>query len=114
MVLPHVPESMVREKSRHARDLAPDSSVMQAVSVLGNGSTVTAQDTVAFTLWCAGEQLGNYEEAMWLTASGMGDVDTTCAIVGGIVAGYVGMEGIPQAWIEAREPLPEWAFEGVP
>ena len=113
MVLPHVPESEVREKIRHARDLATESSVMLAVSALGNGSQVTAQDTVAFTLWCAGEQLGNYEEALWLTASGMGDVDTTCAIVGGIVASHVGLEGIPQAWIEAREPLPEWAFEEV-
>ena len=47
-------------------------------------------------------------DAPWLTVSGLGDRDTTCAIVGGIVACYVGEEGIPAAWLQAREPLPDW------
>jgi ADP-ribosylglycohydrolase len=37
-----------------------------------------------------------------------GDRDTTCAIVGGIVALKVGFEGIPQSWIENRESLTNW------
>jgi len=82
-----------------------------AVSALGNGSAISAQDTVPFVLWCAGECLDNYEEAIWLTASGGGDVDTTCAMVGGIVTTYTGIEGIPAEWIQAREPLPAWAIE---
>lgn len=41
--------------------------------------------TLGFCLWCAGEKLGNYEDALWLTVSGGGDTDTNCAIVGGIV-----------------------------
>jgi ADP-ribosylglycohydrolase len=113
LILPHVPDSVVREKVRHARELAPGSSLQLAVSALGNGSQISAQDTVAFCLWCAGEQLANYQEALWLTASGMGDVDTTCAIVGGIVAAYTGIEGIPAEWVQAREPLPEWAFNEI-
>ena len=40
-----------------------------------------------------------------------GDVDTTCAMVGGIVVLYTGVEGIPAEWIQAREPLPDWAFK---
>lgn len=52
----------------------------------------------------------NYEQAHWLTTSGLGDVDTTCAMVGGIVALARGVERIPQAWREAREPLPNWPF----
>ena len=110
-VLPHVPESEVRSKIRQARDMAANASVQFAVSVLGNGVGVSAQDTVPFSLWCAAGHLTNYEEALWLTVSGLGDRDTTCAIVGGIVASYTGIEGIPQQWLNEREPLPAWPFE---
>ena len=51
----------------------------------------------------------NTPEALWTTLSGLGDRDTTCAIVGGIVACRTGVEGIPAEWLAAREPLPEWA-----
>jgi ADP-ribosylglycohydrolase len=111
LVFPHVPDSEVREKIRHARELAPGSTLRLAVSALGNGSRISAQDTVPFVLWCAGEQLGDYQEAIWLTSAGGGDVDTTCAMVGGIVASYTGVEGIPAEWIKRREPLPDWTFE---
>jgi hypothetical protein len=37
-----------------------------------------------------------------------GDRDTICAIVGGVVASYVGLHGIPEAWLSRREPLPNW------
>jgi ADP-ribosylglycohydrolase len=110
LIMPHVPDSLVREKLRHARNLAPNSSIMLAISALGNGSQISAQDTVPFVLWLVGEYLDNYEEALWQTASALGDVDTTCAMVGGIVAMYTGLESIPAEWIEAREPLPEWAI----
>lgn len=111
LILPHVPESEVRSRIRQARDMAADASVEFAVSVLGNGTQVSAQDTVPFALWCAGKHLTNYEEALWLTVSGLGDRDTNCAIVGGIVASYTGVEGIPQLWINMREPLPDWPFK---
>lgn len=109
-VLPYVPESEVRSKIRQARDMADNASVQFAVSVLGNGVRVSAQDTVPFALWCAATHLSNYEEALWLTVSGLGDRDTTCAIVGGIVASYTGVEGIPLEWQYSREPLPDWPF----
>lgn len=110
-VLSLIPESEVGSGIRRARDLPPTTSLPTAVYRLGNGSRITCQDTVPFALWCAGEQLDNYQEALWLTVSGGGDVDTTCAMVGGIVAAYTGMDGIPAAWIEARELLPAWPFE---
>lgn len=110
-VLPHVPDSDVRAGLRRARDLTPGSSVRLAVAALGNGSQITCQDTVPFVLWCAGEQLDNFEEALWLTARGLGDVDTTCAMVGGIVATYTGAEAIPEEWAQKRETLPEWPFD---
>lgn len=60
LVLPHVPESEVRSKIRQARDMSDNASVQFAVSVLGNGVRVSAQDTVPFALWCAAKHLSNY------------------------------------------------------
>jgi ADP-ribosylglycohydrolase len=110
LILPLVPKSEVRARLRWARDTAATTPVETAVAMLGNGTGLSAQDTVPFALWCAGSHLGNYEQALWLTARGFGDVDTTCAMVGGIVALYVGIEQIPPAWRAAREPLPNWPF----
>lgn len=110
LILPYVPTSEVRRKLRWARDMTATTPVESAAVVLGNGTGLSAQDTVPFVLWCAGEQLTSYEEALWLTVRGEGDRDTTCAMVGGIVALYTGVEGIPSAWIQAREPLPVWPF----
>ncbi len=110
LVLPFVPASEVASKLRRARDLAEDISVYHAAAILGNGSAISAQDTVPFTIWCAGRSLGDYAAALWLTASGLGDIDTNCAIVGGIVAAYAGRSAIPTEWQAAREALPDWPF----
>jgi ADP-ribosylglycohydrolase len=106
LVLPHVPPGEVQSRLRRGRDLSENAPVQTAVGVLGNGIGVSAQDTVPFALWCAARHLDNYEEALWLTVSGLGDRDTTCAIVGGIVAVYTGVDGIPAAWQHDCEPLP--------
>ncbi|WP_042403141.1 ADP-ribosylglycohydrolase family protein [Streptacidiphilus carbonis] len=42
------------------------------------------------------------------TAEGLGDVDTTCAITGGVVAARTGLDGVPEAWRMRREALPVW------
>lgn len=84
-LLPFVPESEVRRKLRSARDLSPNTSTEAAASMLGSGYQISAQDTVPYVIWCASQFLDHYEEALWQTASGLGDVDTTCAMVGGIV-----------------------------
>ncbi|MFW5708737.1 MAG: ADP-ribosylglycohydrolase family protein [Chloroflexota bacterium] len=110
MILPYVPDSEVKSGIRRARDINPETDVSAAAGMLGNGSQISAMDTVPFTLWCAGEQLDDYAAAFHLTASVGGDVDTNCAIVGGIVASFVGQAGIPAEWINHREPLPDWPF----
>ena len=109
-ILTCVPDSLVREKIRHARNLQEGASVRLAVAALGNGIGLSAPDTVPFALWCAAQHLNDYAQALWLTVSGLGDRDTTCAIVGGIVALHVGADGIPADWLQAREPLPTWAM----
>jgi ADP-ribosylglycohydrolase len=79
--------------------------VGKAVAALGNGSRVISSDTVPFALWCAAHHLDDFQEALWTTVSGLGDRDTTCAIVGGIVAARTGYDGIPASFVSAREPL---------
>jgi len=110
LILPHVPDSIVRERIYHARALNPDASIRLGVAALGNGTELSAQDTVPFALWCAGRHLSDFEAALWWTVGGLGDRDTTCAIVGGIVALFVGEAGLSRYWRGYREPLPTWAF----
>ena len=72
---------------------------------LGNGSHVLASDTVPFAAWCAAAHLTDYAGALWACAGVGGDIDTTCAMAGGIVVGAVGADGIPAEWRASREPL---------
>ena len=74
-----------------------------AARVLGNGSAVTAPDTVPFVIWSAAKHLDDYREALISTVIADGDCDTNCAMVGGIVALYAGRESIPIDWQDARE-----------
>jgi len=101
-ILDFVPDSEVREGIERALEIPPDQMDI-AIQELGTGFRVSAQDTVPFCLWIAAYNLNNYEEALWRTVEGMGDTDTTCAIVGGIVA--LSAEEIPTDWLERREPL---------
>lgn len=111
LILPHVPLSQVNRKMSEACDLDHHTSLESAIQTLGNGSKISAQDTVPFALWCAAQHLDHYEEALWFTASALGDCDTNCAIVGGICVLCSGQDSIPASWLAAREPLPAWPFE---
>lgn len=99
----HQTETYYRLKK--ALEIPLELSPQTAASVLGNGSQVIASDTVPFCLWCAARHVGDYLGALWTTVSGLGDRDTTCAIVGAIVALSAGSEGIPKAWLQMREPI---------
>lgn len=105
-VLIHTPPSEVASGIRRARDLSPQTTIQTAAQILGNGHDVTAQDTVPFVLWSAANQLDNYESALWSTVAGLGDMDTTCAMVGGIVVMRTGFDSIPTVWRQNREVLP--------
>ncbi len=102
-VLPFVPDGITRRRIESALDI-PGDAHREAVRRLGTGANVSAQDTVPFCLWCAAYHLDDFAEALWWTAGGLGDCDTTCAIVGGIVA--LSAPQVPPAWVERREPLP--------
>ena len=106
-IVEHVPESQVKSRLIRARGML-DASPRFAASVLGNGLQLSAQDTVPFALWRASKHLFNYEAALWLAVSGLGDRDTICAITGGIVVLSAGIESIPALWQASRELLPNW------
>jgi ADP-ribosylglycohydrolase len=104
-VLAHIPRTETYHALQEALHVPFDSEPRMAARVLGNGSRVISSDTVPFCLWCAARHPTSYTDALWATVSGLGDRDTTCAIVGGIVALSAGRESIPAEWLQAREPI---------
>ncbi|MFK0025823.1 ADP-ribosylglycohydrolase family protein [Streptomyces sp. NPDC090798] len=107
-----VPRSAVGAGLRRARDMLDYGDTATVAAVLGCGRRTTAHDTVPFALWSAARALGDYEEGFWSTVQVGGDMDTTCAIVGGVIA--AGKAGAPPAeWAERTESLPGWVRAGA-
>lgn len=104
-VIARTPAGATRDGLERAASLPFGCAPTQAAAVLGSGGRVISSDTVPFALWCAARHLDDFEEALWATVSGLGDRDTTCAIVGGTVALAVGRDRLPRSFVEAREPL---------
>ncbi|SFJ91730.1 ADP-ribosylglycohydrolase [Streptomyces pini] len=102
------PGGPVRDGLLAAAALPAGTPAHRASDILGNGARVRAADTVPFALWSAAHHLDDLVSALWSTAEGLGDVDTTCAITGGVVAARTGLEAVPAAWRELCEPLPDW------
>jgi ADP-ribosylglycohydrolase len=96
---------------RWARDLGMVHPTV-AADILGSGHRITCQDTVPFCLWVAAWHLADYPAAIAACVDARGDVDTTCAITGGVVAAFTGLGtrdgaiGVPEEWLQQREPLP--------
>jgi ADP-ribosylglycohydrolase len=99
------PAGYTRDAIAEALTLPSDASPVDAARALGNGAGVTAPDTVPFCLWVCSRFSHDFVESMWNTVTALGDRDTTCAIVGGIVACQTGRAGIPEDWFDYREPI---------
>ncbi|MFF2951711.1 ADP-ribosylglycohydrolase family protein [Kitasatospora sp. NPDC057965] len=110
-VADRTPPGAVREGLRRAADLDAGTEPWQAADVLGSGQRVQAGDTVPFALWSAAHHLDSLTDALWTTAEGLGDVDTTCAITAGVVAARTGLGRVPREWLTRREPLPAWVAD---
>ena len=106
----HTPDGWIRDGLRRATRVR---EVSEAAYELGTGARAMARDTVPFAVWVADRFLDDYPAAIAACVAGGGDVDTTCAIAGGIVAAYTGLDGIPPEWLSAREPLPPWLPAGL-
>jgi ADP-ribosylglycohydrolase len=120
-VAEHTPSGPTRDGVLRAADLPSDTSAWKAADVLGNGQRIRADDTVPFALWCAAHHLDSLTEALWTAAEGLGDVDTICAITGGVVAarngrGDMGRAGpaiAPGPWLYWTEDLPGWVYTAL-
>jgi ADP-ribosylglycohydrolase len=98
------PPSQTLDAINRAMELPRSSEIEEAIALLGNGSNITCPDTVPLCLWLSARHWGDYRQAIWTTATAAGDIDTNCAIVGGIVAMSCADE-IPRAWLAARGAL---------
>ncbi|MFE5835201.1 ADP-ribosylglycohydrolase family protein [Streptomyces sp. NPDC056508] len=105
-VAERLPDSDVRSGVRIAARMPERTSVRHAAEVLGSGYRMSGPDTVPYALWCAAGHLDDPHEGLWVTVAGRGDIDTTCAIAGGVIAARTGVAGLPPSWHAALEPLP--------
>ncbi|HEY9789831.1 MAG TPA: ADP-ribosylglycohydrolase family protein [Candidatus Obscuribacterales bacterium] len=105
-----LPESRVRQQVLMICNVPDNASATLAASILGRGERSLASDTVPFCVWAAFTFIDDYEEALWSTVSVGGDVDTNCAIVGGILGAKCERTHIPSLWKNRREPLPNWIW----
>jgi len=104
-VLARTPAGATHEGIRRSLAML-DAEHITVAAELGNGSRVIASDTVPFALWCAATHLDDFAGGCWSCVEVGGDIDTTCAMAGGIIVGAVGLAGIPDDWRMSREPLP--------
>jgi hypothetical protein len=102
LVLAYVPPSALREQLVAARQLPDDLTGLGAAVKLGNVRGETPLDTIPFVIWCVGECLDDYEEAIWTALEARGASDVLCALVGGIMALHTGSEEIPDEWIPSE------------
>lgn len=101
-LLDFTPDGLTKAGIEEATRIGPEEHA-RAASVLGTGAQIAAFDTVPFCLWVVAHHGFDFEQALWTTVAGLGDRDTTCAIVGGIVALNA---DIPDNWLDRCEPLP--------
>jgi ADP-ribosylglycohydrolase len=106
-VLAWTPPGLVHDGIRAAMAM-PAARPAEAAAALGDGSRLSAPDTVPLALWVVARHPDDYAAAVREVAPVAWDTDTLCAIVGGIIAARVGEEGIPREWRESVEPLPGW------
>jgi len=99
------PKGPTRRGIELAMTIPLDEWEFNAANELGDGSNITSADTVPFCLWVAAAHLDHYADAIWTAIRVHGDLDTNCAIIGGIVAMSQGECGIPEEWRRHRERL---------
>ena len=103
-------DSDTKSKIAKGASLPKSYKIETIVYALGNGVRLLAKDTVPIAIWCAAHYLDNYEEALWKAVSALGDRDTICAMVGGIVSLYADESTIPKEWIEKVEKTENSGF----
>jgi len=102
-ILEELPDTDTKSKIKKSTTIPYTYNIQTVKSILGNGSKIMVQDTIPFSIWCAANNLTNFEEAIWKAVSILGDRDTICAIVGGITIMSTHEHRIPKDWMESVE-----------
>ncbi len=105
-VMARTPAGGTREMIGAALRMEPETELGRVARELGNGSLVTAPDTVPLVVWSALRSLDDFAGAIVTTVEAGGDCDTNAAMVGSILVARLGRDSIPVEWLEARERLP--------
>lgn len=101
-IVKELPDTDTKSKIKKSLSVPYHYNIETVKTILGNGSKIMVQDTVPFSIWCSAFNLMDFEEAIWKAVSVLGDRDTICAIVGGIVIMSTNA-GIPKDWMESVE-----------
>ena len=89
---------------QQALDLAnSDISDLHAIHQLGEGWV--GDEALAIAVYCAVKYQDNFDRALIASVNHRGDSDSTGAITGNILGALVGLEGIPQKYIDNLELL---------
>ena len=100
-----VPDSPTRDGIVQVASLPVDLSIEGWLKALDTKLGATSAETVPFCIAMISRHLGSLGEGLWRTMAGGGDHDTTAAMVGGVLALYVGQDGIPERWLSRVEPF---------
>jgi len=107
-IIVNTPDGEVKNGLQRAKELSYDTPLAKVIEILGNGTHVTCQDTVPFCCYMVSKALCRYpkeemyENAIMETSKAFGDVDTNCAIVGGIISV---VSPPPMKWIRFCTPM---------
>lgn len=74
---------------------------LEAIRELGQGWV--AEETLAIAIYCSLKYSNDFDKAMIASVNHSGDSDSTGAVTGNIVGAYLGLEGIPQKYLENLE-----------
>lgn len=111
-VLKALPNSDTRSKINKSLTVSPGYHIDTVRTILGDGTRMLAQDTVPFAIWCAAHHLEDFEAGLWKAVSMLGDRDTICAIVAGIIGMSAPKTTVPLAWQESVEAINPWLTSG--
>jgi len=109
-IIAELPDTDKKSKIATSKTVSINYHIETVKSILGNGSNMTSQDTVPFAIWCAAHHLENFEDALWKAVSILGDRDTICAMVAGMVIMTSKSEKVPTEWIAAVEKIETCPF----
>lgn len=76
-------------------------SDLDAIHELGEGWV--AEETLAIAVYCALKYENDFEKAIIASVNHNGDSDSTGAVTGNIIGAYLGMEAIPEKFLENLE-----------